>query len=169
LLKIPCILNVHGGTIVDIVANFYLESLELQKFVDGDVGAERELAANLWLDDLNRYWNPGYRRAIRTNRAYLLKDGLTFESSVFPPQVFGEVELVGHVPHIKLIELANRLIVALPVFDGVVIGPRQLIEPELVDYELDLTDTTCVLPLDERLKRPVYAPVESLEAIMLAA
>ncbi len=84
-----------------------------------------------------------------------------------PSQKFGEVILKGSVPRIGCIDVSGRLVVALPFFDAVVLGPVHEIEAELVDYELDECDA--VLPLDIPIRRPIFTPVENLGFIALAA
>lgn len=149
--------------------SIYVQSMALQKHLDTmpEASAEKIRMATIGLGPLNDRWDSAVKRAAHAKEAYFVDDQLTMESFIHPTQKFGEVVLKGHVPRIACVEISERLVLALPFFGAVVLGPSQEIEPELVDYELDDCDT--VLPLGVPMARPLYTPVESLSFITLSA
>ena len=73
---------------------------------------------------------------------------LLWKSEANPVQKFGEIIIKGRAPRVDCVDILGRPVIALPFFDAVVLGPRQEIETDLLDYELEDCDT--VLPLDAR-------------------
>jgi hypothetical protein len=151
------------------MSSIYRRTMGLQKNLDesGDPIDVRHDFAQMYLDTINEHWDASVARLARASCAYLADDRLTRESDLYPSQRYGEVVLKGTVPRVGCIAVADRLVVALPFYDAVVLGPRLEIEPELLDLELDGSDS--VLPLDTPMSRPLYTPVESLSFITLTA
>ena len=153
------------------MATIYEQSMQLQAILDKSetdgMHSSKKIIKNIGLAAINDRWTNGLVRVARTSNAYFIPDGLTQESYIYPLQEFGEIVLKGRIPRVDCVDILGRSIVVLPFFDEVILGPRQEIEEELVEYELDGYDT--VLPLDTPLSRPLYAPVESLEFIAIAA
>lgn len=151
------------------MARIYKKSIALQRQLDqAQESLDLKLDfARIYLDEINKQWDSLQPRAARSSCAYFIDDKLTTDSLMSPSQKFGEVILKGTVPRIGCINISGRLVVALPFFDAVVLGPVQEIESGLVDYELDECDT--ILPLEVPIRRPLFTPVENIGFIALAA
>lgn len=151
------------------MASIYKESMDLQARLDklSSEDADCTLIVQRNLQDINTRWDATASRIARAGSAYFLVDGLTTGPFADTAQQFGEVIVKGHVPRVSYFEALGRLVVSLPFFEGVILGPSQEIEPVLVEYEMEGSDI--VLPLDVPIRRPLHVPVESLASIMLAA
>jgi len=151
------------------MATIYEQTMALQARLDNmpKLNIDSRDYAKISLAVINDRWDSSSIRAARSSAAYFIADALTTESYIYPTQKFGEIVLKGIVPKISCIDVDNRLVVALPFFGATVLGPAQEIEPELVEYEIG--DYDAVLPLDVRIDRPLYTPVENLGFITLAA
>ena len=151
------------------MTNFYENALGLQVLMDGasDISIDKSVISEVGLRDINLQRDPTGIRVAHASEAYFLNDGLTIESEVTPVQKFGEILIKGRAPRVDCVDILGRSVIALPFFDAVVLGPRQEIETDLLDFELEDCDT--VLPLDTRLQRPLYIPVVSMISTMFAA
>ncbi len=142
--------------------------MALQKHLDDlqDSPLSRKIAALRGIDLINKDRDDNTLRAAHASSAYLLDDELTSKSLDYSPQRFGEVILKGAVPRVSCIDISERLIIALPFIDAVVLGPVIELEPEYVEFELGIY--SAVLPIGVPLERPLYTPVEDILAIFAA-
>lgn len=142
--------------------------MELQTYLDRlEDGKIKIKTAELGMLAINHRWLPNTKHAVRSSSAYYIDDGLTIDSRIHPSLKFDEIVLKGRVPKLSCISVNNRLLLSLPFFDAVVLGPMQELEPELVDYEMEGHQT--VLPIGVPISRPIFTPVEDVKFIMLAA
>lgn len=151
------------------MSTVYEHTIKLQDHLDASPNPTTDLCkfAQAYIGVVNHRWDPLSKRIAHASRAFFIDDQLTTDSFIYPSQKFGEVILKGYVPRISCIDVSDRLIVALPFFDAVVLGPVQDIEPELVDFELEGYST--VLPMGTPLERPLFVPIEDISFVTFAA
>lgn len=151
------------------MSTIYKQSMALQAHLDTvpETDSSKQAIARMGLELINERWDGSLTRAAHTSAAYFIDDGLTTESLLYPTQKFGEVILKGTIPRIACVDVSDRLVVSLPFFDAVVLGPVQEVESELVAYEME--ECATVLSLGTRIARPLYTPVENLSFITFAA
>jgi hypothetical protein len=121
------------------------------------------------LPRIQEAWTGDVRRVARTDRAYHLNDGLTEDSRRYPIVEFGSVILNGSVPRVDCVQIGDRSVVVLPFFNYEVYGPTIEIASDMVGHEMDIDFVDTVLPINTRMDRPLYLPVESVAFIALAA
>ena len=146
------------------MSEIYRETITLQRTLDLQSSTaslkERRRAVAECLGRINNYWISEEGRAAHAKSAYFIDDRLTFDSYICPTKKFGEIILKGTVPRLACIEVSDRLVLALPFFDSVILGPKVEIEPELIELEMDEGDV--ILPLGKEIRRPLYVPVEDM-------
>ena len=146
-------------------------ALKLQGNLDG-LGKNPEVAIKAmthYLAEINDGWQPDVRRYVHTEEAFHVDDQLTIDSLIYPVRQFGTIMLVGYVPRVRCINIEGRLTVGMPFFDAIVIGPRREIEPELAELDMELENADCTLPLDKKLMRPLFVPIDQMDFSMIVA
>lgn len=153
------------------MATRYERSLELQKILDSPVDSDefKRHCMKMSLEDINVGWRAQQPRLMHAEAGYHIDDKLTLDSLAIPTRVFGEIILRGTVPEVRCMQFYGRYIVALPVFEPTVLGPKQEIEADIVDLEMEMSGADTVLPVGIPLRRPIYVPIEDIQFSMLIA